>query len=262
MSSIRELSSYLESLAPLSLQESYDNSGLLTGQYDWMVKAVLCSLDATEEVVEEAIKLKCNVVVSHHPIIFSGLKRIQGYNYVERAVIKAIKNDIALYAIHTNLDNVLQNGVSYKMAELLDLQQIKILKPIDNQINIGSGVIGDLIKPISPADLLDLLKTRFKTKMLRYTPFKGHSIQKLALAGGSGSFLIREALVHKADALITADVKYHDFFEGDGHLMICDIGHYESEQYTIDLLSKLISDKFSNFATHCTKINTNPVQYF
>lgn len=262
MSSIRELSSFLESFAPLSLQESYDNCGLLTGQYDWMIKAVLCSLDATEEVVEEAIQLKCNVVVSHHPIIFSGLKRIQGYHYVERAVIKAIKNDIALYAIHTNLDNVLQNGVSQKMAEILDLKHIQILKPIDNQMITGSGVIGDLEKPLSPEGLLELLKTRFKTKTLRYTHFKGHSIQKLALAGGSGSFLIREALLKKADALITADIKYHDFFEGDGKMMICDIGHYESEQYTIELLSKLISDNFSNFATHCTKINTNPVQYY
>lgn len=262
MNSIGDLCSFLETVAPLHLQESYDNAGLMTGQFEWKIRSVLCCLDVSEAVIDEAIKLDCNVVVSHHPIIFSGLKKIQAYHYVERAVIKAIKNDIALYAIHTNLDNILQNGVNQMMAEQLGVKQLKILKPIDDQLNTGAGVIGKLDSPVSKEEFLQQLKARFNTKLVRHTTFARDSIEKVALVGGSGAFLIRKALENQADAFVSADIKYHDFFEADGKMMICDIGHYESEQFTIDLLSSLISDKFSNFATHYTKINTNPVQYY
>ncbi|MDQ3141835.1 MAG: Nif3-like dinuclear metal center hexameric protein [Bacteroidota bacterium] len=263
---IKDISDFLESIAPLNLQEDYDNAGLIVGNPNTNLKGVLFSLDATLEVVQEAKQLGCNLVISHHPIIFKGLKKINGTNYVEKAVIEAIKNDIALYAIHTNLDNVLKSGVNAKIAEKLEVSEIEILSPklISGTYNktIGAGIIGNLPQIFTYYQFLDHVKTKMKLSSLRATQTIDRPIFRVALCGGSGSFLIPSALKATVDAYITADLTYHDFFEANNQTVLVDIGHFESEQYTIELLFELVTGKFTNFASHCTKIITNPVQYY
>ena len=363
--SISHITNYLETIAPPALQESYDNGGLLTGCSDWQCTGVICCLDAIEAVVDEAIAKKCNLIVAHHPVIFSGLKKINGKNYVERTVIKAIKHDIAIYAIHTNLDNMI-NGVNGMIAEKLGLKQIAILLPkacilkklfffvppenanavmdalfeaggghignysecsfsvdgmgtfkpntdaspysgqigkreaavekkieilfpewleanlltalknshpyeevayeiitIDNQHqHIGAGVTGQLVNAMEEHDFLQKLKEVFKLPWIKHTPFTGKKIKNVAVCGGAGSFLIEKAISSKSDAYITSDVKYHEYFDTNGRILLCDIGHYESEQFTIDLLATHLEEKFPNFAVLKTAVNTNPVCYF
>ncbi|MBI1224659.1 MAG: Nif3-like dinuclear metal center hexameric protein [Bacteroidetes bacterium] len=263
MPTIKEITDYLESIAPTSYQESYDNAGLITGDPNWQVEGLLCTLDAIEEVIEEAIHKGCNLVVAHHPIVFKGLKRFNGRNYVERTVIKALKHDVAIYAIHTNLDNVLYKGVNGKIAEKLGLQNVSILSPKAEVGNpeVGAGIIGELPKPMGGAEFLLFLKKNMRTGCVRHTPLLGRPIKTVALCGGSGSFLLPTAIAKKADVYITGDFKYHEFFDADGHLVIADIGHYESEQFTIDLLHEIISEKFTTFAPLKTNVNTNPVHY-
>ena len=263
MVKIKEITAHLESIAPLYLQESYDNAGLITGDPNWEVTNVLCSLDCTEAVVEEAVERGCNLVVAHHPIVFRGLKRLNGRNYVERTIIKAIKQDVAIYAIHTNLDNVLYRGVNAKIAERLGLLNTEILlaKPEVANPAIGAGVIGELPTAMQEAAFLQWLKQTMLTGCVRHTRLLGKPIQTVALCGGSGSFLLPAAIARRADVYITADFKYHEFFDADGHLVIADIGHFETEQFTIDLLHEIISEKFTTFAPLKTSVNTNPVHY-
>ncbi|MBI3137337.1 MAG: Nif3-like dinuclear metal center hexameric protein [Sphingobacteriales bacterium] len=355
----------LESWAPLPLQESYDNAGLITGDTGWECTGIICSLDATEAVVKEAITRGCNLVVSHHPIIFGGLKKINGKNYVERAIITAIKNDIALYAIHTNLDNIL-SGVNGRIADQLGLQNRSILSARENtlrklftfvpadhaeavrnalfdagagQIGLysecsfnsegtgtfkagenanpyvgeknrrhhekeiklelvfptglqpallralkaahpyeevaydvvelanphpetGSGLLGDLPQALEEQPFLQLVKTVFGTPLIRHTAFPGRPVKKVAVCGGAGSFLISKALAAGADAYITADMKYHEFFDANSQLLIADPGHFETEQFTIPLLQEVLAKKFPTFAVLKTEVETNPVRYF
>ena len=362
---IKEITAYLEELAPLSYQESYDNAGLIVGNPNDEVKGILVTLDSTEDVIEEAIQKGCNVIIAHHPIVFKGLKKITGKNYVERTIIKAIKNDVAIYATHTNLDNV-TNGVSFKIAEVLGLEEVKILSPkkellkklivfvplnntqavldalhkagagtvgnyshvsfrgegtgsfrpnekakpaigeankqeevkenrvevifpayLENQIvaamiraheyeevaydifsldspnkEVGSGAIGVLPIAISEIDFLNHLKQKMKTSVIRYTRLFGKPIRKVAVCGGAGSFLLNDAIRAGADIFVTADYKYHEFFDAENHLIIADIGHYESEQYTKELLKDYICKKFTNFAVHLSETPTNPVNYY
>ncbi len=263
MTKISELIQQIESIAPLCYQESYDNAGLIVGQADQEIKAVLCSLDTIEATIDEAIGLGANLIVSHHPIIFGGLSKINGANYVERTVIKAIKNDIAIYAAHTNLDNVLHQGVNQKIGQKLGLEAMEILQPMAiAQEHIGAGILGILPTPMDEKAFLDLLKNRMQAKCIRHTELLGKPIRKVAICGGSGQFLLPTAIKNKADVFVSADFKYHQFFDADGHILIADIGHFESEQYTIELLFDIISTNFSNFATHYTKIDTNPVKYY
>lgn len=354
----------LEQIAPPVYQESYDNSGLLTGDSNWELKQILVTLDCTEVVVDEAISNGCNLIVAHHPIIFGGLKRLNGKNYVERTVIKAIKNDIAIYAIHTNLDNML-SGVNAKISEKLGLtnthilsQQTGILKKIavyvphqhlqtvqqamfnagagqignysecsfyaegkgtfkgndqsnafvgqknelhtepeyklevvvpkhalypviaamkqahpyeevafdiftteNTHLGIGSGMIGKLPEAMSADAFLPYLKKAMNLNTIRYTPFLGE-IKKVAVCGGSGSFLLKNAISAGADAFVTADFKYHEFFDAENKLLIADIGHYESEIYTINLLADEILKKMPTFAVILSNINTNPIKYY
>ncbi|GJM31536.1 MAG: GTP cyclohydrolase 1 type 2 [Saprospiraceae bacterium] len=346
---IKDLTNYLESIAPANYQESYDNAGLIVGDPATELSGVLVCLDSTEAVVEEAIAKKCNLIVAHHPIVFKGLKRLNGRNYVERTVIKAIRNEIAIYAIHTNLDNVYAQGVNAKIAEKLGLEdthilapkaemkklftfvpathsevirkalfavgagqvlphnelsfstlgvgsqdgqngaQVKlevvfpsgnqsaVLKALDEQFSgaaydimqvenstpeVGSGMIGTFKKPMTEEAFLKFLKKNMQTELVRHTQLLGNKISKVAICGGAGSFLLSRAIQQKADVFITADYKYHEFFDADGKIVIADIGHFESEQFTIDLLYEIISEKFSNFALHCTEVKTNPVNYF
>ncbi len=361
---ISDITEYLEQTAPLSLQEEYDNAGLLTGNKSQELKGVLISLDTTEDVIDEALRLGFNMVISHHPIIFRGLKKITGSNYVERVIIKAIKNDIALYAIHTNLDNV-KNGVNKKIADKLGLSNVRILNPkasglfklvtfvpkenvmdvlnamhdagagvigeydhcsfriggtgrfkpnenanphigerneieeveeerveliypqylgpkvleslrashpyeevayyihkIENKSkDVGSGMIGHLETPLNIKEFLLLLKQKFYLEQVKYTPIQTRMIKKVAVCGGSGSFLIKAAKNAGADAFISADIKYHEYFDAEGKILIADIGHYESEVFTKELIFELLKKKFSNIALQLSEVNTNPIKY-
>jgi dinuclear metal center YbgI/SA1388 family protein len=362
---IADIISFLELIAHPSLQEPYDNAGLITGACDWECTGAMVSLDATEAVIKEAIEKKCNLVIAHHPIVFSGLKKINGNNYVERAVIAAIKNDIAIYAVHTNLDN-LQSGVNGKIAAKLGLincavllprpgtlkklfvfvplqqasqvrnaifaagggcignysecsfntagtgtfkagegskpfigepgkqqqeEEIRIevifpawlegkiiaamkavhpyeevayevLAPGNAQPGIGSGIIGELPQPLDETAFLRQVQEAFRVPVVRHTALRGKPVKRIAVCGGAGSFLISKAIDANADFYITADIKYHDFFDANDRLVLADVGHYESEQYTIDLLADILQEKFPTFAALKTAVKTNPVNYF
>lgn len=357
---------WLEQMAPPSYQESYDNAGLITGSREWVCSGVLTTLDATEAVVEEAVRHGCNLVVAHHPIVFSGLKKINGRNYVEKAVITAIKKDIAIYAIHTNLDNIVSRGVNGKIAAKLGLIKnrpllpkegvlrklycfvpVDHLEPVRNAIflagagyignysecsfstegtgtfkggegtdpfvgqpglrhsekevkvemilpahlsgaviramvaahpyeevaydlvnlanthpGIGSGLIGELPQAMGEKAFLAKVKETFQTPVVRHTRLTGRPVQRVALCGGAGSFLIPNALAERADFYITADVKYHEFFDANDRMVVADIGHFESEQYTVDLLFEVLQEKFRNFAVLKSEIKTNPIHYY
>jgi dinuclear metal center YbgI/SA1388 family protein len=274
---IQDIISHLETIAPPVYQESYDNAGLIVGNKWATVTGILTCLDSTEAIVEEAIQKNCNLIVAHHPIVFRGLKSLTGSTYIERTLIKAIRHDIAIYAIHTNLDNMYYFGVNAKIAQRLGLKNTIILDPkkintpvvIDNQSFIiegknkliGVGMLGTLEKPLSPALFLKHLKSTMKVNTVRHTQFLGKNIQKIAVCGGAGGFLLQKAIAQGADVLVTADYKYHEFFDADEKITICDIGHYESEQFTSELLVEIISEKFPNFAVRKTEIVTNPVFY-
>ncbi len=364
MVSIADITRCLETFANPMLQEHYDNAGLITGNPDTPVKAVLVCLDSTEAVIDEAISKGCNLIVAHHPIIFSGLKKINGKTYIERAIIKAIKHDIAIYAIHTNLDNV-RNGVNKKIAEKLELTQTKVLDPkagllkklvtfvphaamdavsnalfaagaghvgnydecgfqtigsgtfrgndesnpvigekgkrhtepetrfetifpahlqqmviqalqnahpyeevayevysLDNQWqDAGSGLIGKLKEPMDPMDFLAHLRKCMGIGMVKYTPLN-KQIATVAVCGGAGSFLLKKALASGADAYVSADFKYHEFFDAENRLLIADIGHYESEIFTTELIRDIILKKIPTFAVLLSETNTNPIKYF
>jgi dinuclear metal center YbgI/SA1388 family protein len=360
---IREICQQMEAWAPLAWQESYDNAGLLVGDANATAKGVLISLDCTEEVVEEAIKKGCNLIISHHPIVFSGLKRLTGANYVERTVIKAIQNNIALYASHTNLDHA-PKGVSYHLASKLGIQGL-VMKPMQEALkalqyyvpasheqavrealhaagagnigeysscsftsegtgrfqpssaanphtgtanvlselsevkvemifpshlygqviaslksahpyeevaysiysldnswqDVGAGYIGLLENPLSPEAFLHFVKERLGLHALKHTALLEGPISKVAVCGGAGSFLIKEAIKQKADAYITSDIKYHEFFDAENQCLLIDVGHYESEVMIIDAVHDYLSKKISNFAVLKSETNTNPVRF-
>jgi len=362
-----EIIEYLEIVAPLSYQETYDNSGLLVGDKNMNITSVLTCLDCTEGIVDEAINNKCNLIISHHPIIFKPLKKIINSNYNERIIFKAIKNDIAIYSIHTNLDNI-EGGVSFILANKLGLLNSEILKkkestltqlitycpkkninkledalfkvgagkvgskydqcsfiskgtgsfrPINNaapyigsknirsslyeekleiifptyleqrviktlfdthpyeevayqlirlenrDVSIGAGVIGDLNKEMDVISFFKLLKKIMPFSMLKHTGFSNKkSVKKIAFCGGSGVFLLNEAISQKADIYITSDFKYHDFFEVDQRIIAVDMGHYESEQFVPNLISEILKKKFPKLAVILTQINTNPISYY
>ena len=321
----------LEEVAPPLYQESYDNAGLIVGDPQAKVTGAVLCLDAIEAVIDEAIERGCNLIIAHHPIVFKALKRFNGKNYVERTIMKAIRHDVAIYAAHTNLDNVLNQGVNAKIAQRLGLQQTSILAPkavwkkmywtlpgsdrpraeavlagfpdtraqwsatgagewslaltcpagrqnglqtalsgfgqpevhaLENPTpDIGSGLIGQLAHPMPEIDFLHQVKETMQAGVVRHTRLLGKAVQTVALCGGAGSFLLPQAIARGADVFITGDYKYHEFFDADGRILIADIGHFESEQFTIELFYEILSGKFPNFALHCTKVNTNPVQY-
>ena len=359
---VKDVTKYLEKIAPLNLQESYDNSGLQVGDYKSEVKGILVSLDVTLEVIEDAIQQKCNLIVAHHPVIFGEIKNLNKSSLTGSIVFKAIKNNINIYAIHTNLDNVL-NGVNAKIAEVIGLKRKKILLPKQNLLKLvvfvpeshsekvsqalfssgagnignykncifssfgqgsflpisgskpfmgkegevekvkeeklevifpdcilpkiiqsmnrvhpyeevaydifklqnnsksGSGLIGELEKPMEELKFLNLIKKKFNVATIKHTKLINKPIKKIAVCGGSGSFLLKNAMIENADIFITSDFKYHQFFEADNSILIADIGHYESEQFTIDLISEFLMKKFTNFAIRLTTVNTNPINY-
>ncbi len=362
---IKNIIELLDERAPPSYQESYDNAGLITGNLLLECTGVICTLDATEEVILEAKQKGCNLVVAHHPIIFGGLKKITGKTYVERAIISAIKNDIAIYAIHTNLDNLL-TGVNGRMADKLGLENRKVLLHRQNNLmklivfvpihdaekvreaiftagggnignysecsfnikgtstfkpeegtnpfvgevgkretteeekievifpvylkeklvsamteahpyeevaydlialsnlfqQVGSGLIGELPEEMDETAFLQVVKQQFNLQIIRHTPLLEKKVKKVALSGGAGSFLIKNAFHAGADFYITSDIKYHEFFDAENRMVIADIGHWESEQFTIELLHDVLHSKFSTFAVLKSEVKTNPVNYF
>lgn len=364
MATIKEVTMQLEQLAPLPYQESYDNAGLQTGDPSAEVTGILIALDCTEEVLEEAIRKGCNLVVAHHPVIFKGIKQLTGRNYVERTIIKAIRHNIAIYASHTNLDNVVP-GVNTKIADKLGLQHQRILvnkpqtlmqlvtfvplaqteqvlqalhkagagnigqysncsfqvpgtgrflpsesasptigtpgKPEEVEENrlevifpahlqptilaalksthpyeevahylyalenlnqeVGIGILGELPVAMAEEAFLAYLKEKMALQGLRYTSIGAKKVKKVAVCGGAGSFMIKDAIAQGADALVTGDVKYHEFFDAESKIMVADIGHYESEVFTKEIFYDALSKKFTNFAVYLSEVNTNPVRY-
>lgn len=362
---LSQLTAYLESLAPLAYQEDYDNAGLIVGHPDQEIHQALISLDCIEAVVDEAIATGCQLIISHHPIVFKGLKKFNGKTYVERVVEKAIRNSIAIYAIHTNLDNI-HTGVNARICQTLGLQNCHILTPkqgllkklvtyvpnahaervrnalfhagagnignysecsfnsagsgtfkggddtnpyvgepgerhtesevkvemvypanLESKIlmalvlahpyeevaydlynltnqhqQVGSGMVGELEIPIDENKFLFLVKDRLQAQVIRHTELRNKTVKKVAVCGGAGGFLLKQAIAAGADFFITADYKYHEFFDADGKIIIADVGHFESEQFTQQLLYEIIQKKFSNFAVRLTEINTNPVKYY
>ncbi len=361
---IKDITGFLESIAPLAYQESYDNSGLIVGDKNAVAKKVLITLDCTEAVVDEAIKEKCQLIIAHHPIVFSGMKKFNGKTYVERTVMKAIKHDIGIYAIHTNYDNVM-TGVNAMICEKLGIWDHQILAPkkgllkklytfiplsdyervrqavfdagagyignysetsfnttghgtfrgnekanpaigkkgkleqveegklevifpanIENRIvaalkdahpyeevaydivsldnalaSVGSGMIGRLKKPMDELTFLKKVKKELHAGVVRHTPLLGKTVETVAVCGGAGRFLLSDAINSKADVYITSDIKYHEFFDAEGRILLADVGHYESEQFTKDLLFRHLSEKFPTFAFLLSKVHTNPVNY-
>jgi dinuclear metal center YbgI/SA1388 family protein len=262
MIKVKDICQLIDDFAPPALQENYDNAGLLVGSPEMQVSGALICIDVTENVVNEAIAKNCNLIVAHHPLIFKGLKKINGSDDAQRAVIKAIKSDIAIYAAHTNIDSVIA-GVSGRMAEKLKLKNIEILQQRENENkNIGFGAIGELEHPTEETFFLEKIKNIFGTECVRHTAFLNKPIKRVAVCGGAGSFLIEAAKKAKADIFITGDIKYHDFFLADNQLIFADIGHYESEQFTKEIFYEIISNFFANFAPRISETKTNPVNYF
>lgn len=335
---IHEVIQVLSSHAPLSWQEDYDNCGLLVGDPQTVITSILTCLDVTLEVLEEAIEKKANLIVAHHPIIYKSLKKLVPGGFVENIILKAIKNDLAIYVIHTNLDNALFRGINETLGKIIGLQNLSILQNklgllarisctipenkaklvvsqlealspfsifyqpdvnhsntgqlsatlFNHQLNeasqlidsitektifkeittlnstspqVGAGMIGYLDKPMSPVDFLNLLKVNLSLKVIKHTLICKDLIHKVAFCGGSGSFLLTDAIRSNADIFVTSDYKYHQFQEANNKIIIADIGHYESEVCAVNLIKEIISEKFTNFAVRSTTVVTNPVYY-
>ena len=258
---IKEIVSALERFAPLPLQESYDNAGLQTGLTDAEATGALLCLDVTEAVIDEAIALGYNLVVSHHPLVFRGVKSITGRDYVGRCLLKAIKNDIALYAAHTNLDNA-PGGVNFAIARKLGLEDVRFLAPQDGSGQEGgSGLIGTLPDWETETDFLRRVKKTFEVGCVRHSRMTGRQIRTVALCGGAGSFLIADAVAAGADVFLTGEIRYHEYFGHEREILLAEIGHYESEQYTRQLLADILHEQCPSLKVEITKINTNPIKY-
>ena len=261
----------LEHYAPLPLQEGYDNAGLQVGLTEAVeVSGALLCLDVTEAVVDEAIRKGCNLIVSHHPLIFRKLARISDENYVQRTVRKAIKNDIAIVSMHTNMDAA-KGGVNFKIAEKLGLRNLRFFggeKEIDG-VKGGEGVIGEITGEtdtlhadgIAADDLVLMLRERFQAECVQCNQLLRRSIRKVALCGGAGSFLLDAAIAAGADAFITGEMHYHEFFGHEQEIQICVIGHYQSEQFTSEIFRSIITEKCPGVKCEISEINTNPIIY-
>lgn len=266
MYKVSEILSYITEVAPLQWQENYDNSGLLVGDANALVDRVLLTVDVTEEVIDEAVDNSIKLIISHHPLIFKGLKNILADDTLGRIITKAIKNDISIAAMHTNLDNSFY-GVNRILAENLGLKDLQILSPNsvsrpDDDIQVGSGMIGVFEKEMSETDFMNLVKDKLNVAALRHSSLLSRPVKKVALCGGSGAFLIEDAKRCDADVYLTADVKYHDFFNADNEILIIDAGHFETEQFTKQLIADIILKKNPKFAVQISSVKTNSVHYF
>ena len=256
---VKDIVAVIEEFAPLSIQEGWDNSGLCVGSPDDEVTSAIFALDCTEALVDEAVACGADMIITHHPLIFSGLKKISPDDQVGAAVIKAIKNGIAIYAAHTNADKVIA-GVSGAMAAKLGLADVRILS--EDGEGTGLGVVGDLPRSLTADEAVALVKEKFGLKMLKASRPSDGLISRVAMCGGSGSSLIGAARRSGAQLYISGDISYHNFFTPEG-FMIMDIGHYESEIEIVNILFSLIMKKFPTFAVRITQnINSNPIYYF
>ena len=264
MIAVQDVCALLEDFAPLAYQEPYDNAGLIVGKRDMPLKGVLVCLDVSEPVIDEALKLGFNMIVSHHPLIFKGVKSITGNNHVNDCLVKAIKNDLAIYAGHTNVDSVI-NGVNGKMAEKLGLTNVSILALVNAaskpESQYGLGVVGELKSPVSEEKFLQLVKKTFCCKVLRHSAFTGQKVQRVGICGGSGSEFLNQAIGAGATVFLTGEAHYHDFFTEGLGIMLIDAGHYETEQYTKEVFFDLISKKMPKFAVRISTVEQNAVQY-
>lgn len=251
----------LEQYAPLPLQDSYDNAGLQIGltEEQEVTGALLC-LDVTEAIIDEAERMGCNLVVAHHPLLFRGLKSITGQSYVERCVIKAIQKGIGIYAAHTNLDNA-EGGVNYRIAEKIGLKKLSFLETKIASTPAGSGIIGELETEEDERNFLERVKALFGIRCIRHNVLSGRRICRVALCGGAGGFLLPQAIAQGADVFLTGEMRYHDYFGHEDEILIAEMGHYESEQYTIDLLAEVLSRRFPELKIVKTTLNTNPINY-
>ena len=259
MTMIRSIIDAIEAYAPLRLQEDYDNSGLQLGFPDTPVSKVLVSLDISEEVIDEAIAKGCNLVVSHHPLIFRPLRSISGASWQQRCVIKALSEGIALYSAHTNLDNV-RGGVNYKIAEMIGLSGgLEWLRPVCAD-EAGSGVIGELPCGEDAGEFILRLKEIFGVECIRHNCTQKKTIRRVALCGGAGAFLMKDALEKGADCFITGELHYHDFFDGEGMILV-ELGHFQSEQFTSCLLRDIIHESVPEVEILLAETQTNPIRY-
>lgn len=256
---IREVIDALERFAPLPLQEDYDNSGLQVGLTETEVSGALLCLDVTGEVVSEAVSLGCNLIVSHHPLLFTPLRSVTGRSAVERCVIEAIRNGIAIYSSHTCLDNA-PGGVNHEIASRLGLHSLEWLEPRSD--NSGSGLTGQLGKPMDVTDFIKLVKKEFSVPCLRCNGHIDRPVYKVAVCGGSGAFLIPKAIAAGADAFVTGEIGYHRFFGHDGEILLMELGHFESEQFTVDLLHSLLKREFPALRLERPRHTTSPVRYY
>lgn len=257
---VKEIIDALELFAPLPLQDDFDNAGLQIGltEAEDVTGALLC-LDVTEEVICEAIERGLNLVVAHHPLLFHPLKRVVGRNYVERCTQMAIRHGIAVYAAHTNLDNAV-GGVNYEIARRIGLQDVHILEPRQvNGVECGAGVIGELPEAVEEMDFLLNLKQDFKMDALLHNRLTGRKLKRVALCGGAGAFLLDEAIAQGADCFITGEFHYHDYFGHDDEILMVEMGHYESEQYTTCIFERLLKERFPELRVEYTNLNTNPI---
>ena len=257
---IKEVIQALERFAPLPLQDGFDNAGLQVGLTEAEATGALLCLDVTEAVVDDAITRGYNLIISHHPLVFKGLKSITGRTYVERCLLKAIKNDIVVYSAHTNLDNA-PGGVNYKIAEKIGLENVRILEPKEGEEEAGSGVVGELKEAETEGDFLRRVKKTFEVGCLRHNHLNGRLIRRVALCGGAGAFLLPNAVAADADVFITGEVRYHDYFDYEDRILIAEIGHYESEQYTKEIFYSIIREMCPALEVEMTRVNTNPIKY-
>jgi len=258
---IKQVLSALEQFAPLPLQESWDNAGLQLGLTEAEVSGALLCLDVNEQIVDEAIRKGCNLVVSHHPLLFHGLKRISDADYVQRTVIKALKNDIVIVSMHTNMDNA-QGGVNWKIAERLGLTECQFFaqKTVDG-IEAGSGVVGMLPEKMAADDFVLMVKRQFGVECVQCNELLRRPVQRVAVCGGAGDFLLEDAICQRADAFITGEMHYHQYFGYEQRIQICVIGHYQSEQYTSEIFRDIIRRECLGVRAEIAETNTNPILY-
>lgn len=257
---VKDIAKAIEDFAPKKLQESYDNTGLQIGDPEMRVSAVLLCLDVTEEILAEATRRECNMIVSHHPLLFSGLKHITGATPTERIVTEALRRNIAIYASHTNLDSTVE-GVSYEIAHSLNMTDLEVLSPNPQFPEAGLGIIGN-ITPTPKLEFLRKAKETLNVAHLRYSAQTPQIVvRRVALCGGSGASLIKDAIAAGADALLTGDLKYHDFTSFGYAILLADIGHYESELCSRRLLSKIIRQALPECVTYFAESESNPVAY-
>lgn len=257
---IRDIAAAIEEFAPLGLQESYDNAGLVVGRADTEVHKLLLAVDVTEEVIEEAVAEGCDLIVTHHPVIFHPLKRLNSASYTERCVEQAIRHGVALYAAHTNLDSA-PEGMSWRVGHMLSLGAMRVLEPSAAGGGAGFGVVGELPQAQPSREFMRQVMDRFGVRALRHGDVVCDEVRRVAVCTGAGGSLIDEALAAGADIYLTSDLRYNDFMRHEGRMILADMGHFESEYCAIDILFDILSKKLPIFAIRKSVRSRNPVNY-